>query len=323
MKKIFGKIKLRRVLLLLAVMGTLPVAGFLVTRSGERDLVGDVVVSISKTFPRHSTGFKADSLESHLNETLVRLPDVLKPGHNTIMVQTKFGNLAAGVYVKSWHGPEFPTIVHHHGTMEQPYEWRFSTMFNAEDSRRFNLIAVKTVYHERFFHYFLAASDDLDKITATHAASIEIIQAVLQHASFKESPLTVVTGYSMGGFVTLLHHVFYNSADLYFPFGAGLDFAHLALEVIPADPAALANPKDWIRNFDLTDRWKTLNHENVFPVMALRDAFFHFEVQRPLFGDIEVEVWDTGHTVGALQLSRIRDFIVSRTDGVREKSGRE
>ena len=164
----------------------------------------------------------------------------------------------------------------------------------------------------------LTAGAAMSRYLALMAVAVAITEALLTQTPLSTHQRTLVVGVSLGSFTANRHHLLYNSAGAYLPIHGGtkhgdIFLAHPSL----AAPEAINQP-DAIRsalNFDKA--WATQTHENVFGVMARFDTLHLYEVQRPSYGDMPVEIWDTAHLSTVFSYGRLREKITRHLQELR------
>jgi len=152
------------------------------------------------------------------------------------------------------------------------------------------------------------------------AVSVSLIDELVTHFRRSGSQAVVVSGISLGGWVTNLHRTYRGAADLYAPLLAGAALGDLFLTSIyrrMAGRLALDNP-DTIRralNFEVDFMRKA--EDDVRPLLGRFDQFIRYERQKRCYGDRPITVLDKGHITGVLSAGDLRRHILSCIDGHR------
>jgi hypothetical protein len=227
---------------------------------------------------------------------------------------TLVGELTTAVRIAQWLGDDYPTIIHHHGTNEQPFDMSFKQLLpHQKQSIPANLIVVRAPFAGSLKE-FTQGIRTLTNYAAMLAVSVQVIEAVIAHCQSRGVPATVVTGISLGGFVTNLHHAFFNSATFYKPLLAGAAMGAIFTESVYSklvDPSALARKDAILDLLNFEDAFARRDHGNVFPLMGRYDQFIEYERQKRAYGNQPIAVLDKGHVTGALAYTEMRQHILA------------
>lgn len=284
-------------------------------------LIDSIPVTLAATVFRKSLMFR-DSLESPAYEELIssinlKWPEIEGEGYYEVPAHTLVGELDPAFQIASWKGESFPTIIYHHGNNERPFNdycFRnntFKRIFKTKNNEMpANLIVVRAPYHCCYKSYRRQMSR-LSTFTALLSVSVMMVQALTEYARGNSSRV-VVSGISLGGWVTNLHRTFFNTADVYIPLLAGTIpsdvfinsvYRKLTAGRVHENPAAL---KEII---DFEDQFSGVEEENVFPLLARYDQVIRFEQQEASYQDNPVAVINKGHFTGALSANDLRKHI--------------
>ncbi len=243
----------------------------------------------------------------------VSLPPLDRPGEHELTISTLAGELDAGISVLRWHGARAPTVIYHHGGSEIPSTRTAARIFAPEElTTPVNAIVIRLPFHRSGLE-FRGVLADLHAFLSMLAVGVGLTERVLTAAALRESAGTLVAGFSQGGFITNRHHLHCNSADAYLPMMAGTDQGELFLSLFPAVTGAAAERVCARLNFSTA--WRTIEHANVFPVLARRDGINPLSLMGPGYGEVDVELWDTSHLAGFDDPARLREAIVRRLPG--------
>ena len=123
-----------------------------------------------------------------------------------------------------------------------------------------------------------------------------------------------MAGLSLGGFVANMHHMFFNTAEVYRPVLSGVAMAELFLDSAYralSSPLVLAN-EDRMRsllNFDYP--FSRVAKSNVFPLLARYDQIVVFKRQATCYVPGLLSVMEKGHTTGVLSVKRLRRHLLA------------
>src|SRR6056297_3201159 len=113
------------------------------------------------------------------------IPDVSCAGEHEVTVATPVGEFEAAYMPWQWRGPEYPTLIFHHGSGERPFDFgRFSSnsfrrLFVASDRDvQANLVAVRAPFHDGSNRDYARAMGDASNFVGMLAASAALIEAV-------------------------------------------------------------------------------------------------------------------------------------------------
>jgi hypothetical protein len=281
-------------------------------------LLDNWTIGLSSLFFRRNRyfrdGVESPSLSEHLEATLLEIPKITGEGMYDVRADTRVGPLDAAFKIAQWRGNGYPTVIHHHGTNEQPFDTSFRSVFPYQKSSiPANLIAVCAPYN-RSLKDFLQGIRELSNYAAMLAVSVKVIESLVAHCRGEGVPATVVTGISLGGFITNLHHTHYNSATYYKPILAGAAMGSIFTESVYSklvDPSALEKA-DLIRDLlNFEDEFAHTGRSNVFPLLGRYDQFIKYERQKGAYGEQPITVLDKGHITGALAFGVLREHVLT------------
>lgn len=259
-------------------------------------------------------GVESPALAEHIRSVALPAPVITGEGLYEWTVDTLVGELNAAFHIAQWRGDDYPTIIYHHGTNETPYDMSFRRiLFPGGKATPANLVVVRAPFN-RSLKEFLGGIRTLAGYAAMLAVSVRVIEALIQHCWERGVPTTVVTGISLGGFVTNLHHTYFNSATFYKPLFAGtaMDavFTESCYRALVA-PAALvrADAIHAVLNFE--EAFTHTDRSNVFPLLGRYDQYIGYERQKRAYGDQLITVLERGHVTGALAYAAMRQHVLA------------
>lgn len=270
----------------------------------------------SKFFARSVDGTPVtDAVE----ETTVDPGDLWTDGARTVPAETPAGTLDAAYLVRRWHGPDAPTLVYHHGSGEDPFEFgrfasnSFARLFeNVPLADPVNLVAVRAPFHAGSGAAYVRSMGDLSNFTAMLASSAALTEALVERLHDRAAPV-VVAGISLGGYVTALHRAVHGTADRYAPLCAGARpgemFVSSAYRRMVAD-RALARPDHLRDRLDFDEAFGTADAP-CDPLLARHDRIVEFDVQRPAFEGHDLAVLEKSHVTGALATNQLREHVLA------------
>jgi hypothetical protein len=269
-------------------------------------LADTLLLAVTRLFgkPYFSRSVASSPFVDHIRGVDLSLPRHWDRDHD-VAATTLAGPMTTGFRVLHWVGESAPTIIHHQGGGERPFDHIISRAFPAGSPGGVNVIAVRSP-GQGTLREMETSFATLNYYMAAMACVVRLTEALLTAPQLVRSPRKLVSGYSLGGFVANRHHLLYDTADVYVPFMAGARHGEIFLSTVPASKLARRQP-DQIRaclNFDR--EWAARDHPNVFPVLARNDRLNRLNVQLPSYAGTPVVIWDGGHLLGASQPELVR-----------------
>lgn len=162
--------------------------------------------------------------------------------------------------------------------------------------------------------FYLEKISKLSNFTAMLSGSVKVAEELVKYLKSNGSGRVMITGISLGGWVTNLHRSFYNSADVYVPIfaGAALEelfstsyYKKLAGALVMEKPDAVKKALNFEQEFThITDA-------NIFPLLARYDQIIEYERQKQCYGERYIKVIDKGHITGTLASKDLRNHILA------------
>ncbi len=280
-------------------------------------LIDNVAVGLGAKFmPKYfREGIESEGIAENLKNVLIDFPQVTGEGDYELLADTLVGKLSTAFRLAQWIDESHPTVIYHHGASETPFDYGFNRIFpHKKESIPANLFLVRAPFH-RSMKDFQQGIRTLANVVAMMAVSVQVIEKLVLYKRSIGSGKILVAGSSLGGFITNLHHIHYNSADYYTPLLAGLVMhdAYLYSAYSRATArGAKENPAkiEAVLNFekDFADK----DNSNVFPLLAVHDQLVRYNLQKNSYGECPVETFDKGHTTGALAYKQLREHVLKR-----------
>ncbi|MBE0467529.1 MAG: alpha/beta hydrolase family protein [Candidatus Desulforudis sp.] len=196
------------------------------TRRNIHGLVDELAVAaFNRFFVRGRKFFRESSeslgFEEHLHGVELELPEFGGEGYFEVKARSRAVDLDPAFRVAQWKGTGHPTVIYHHGMFEQPFDGGFDQVFPLKKiAVPANLIVLRAPFNQSH-RQFLAAVREASNVTVMFAAFIKLTEGLLARLREADNRRIIVTGLSMGGFVTNLHRAYFNTADAYIPMLAG------------------------------------------------------------------------------------------------------
>ncbi len=257
------------------------------------------------------------SFEEHLQGVSVNVPELKEEKEYNVTASTLVGELDAAVRMAQWKGEDYPTVIYHHGAMEIPYDYGFKNIFPVDKMEvPVNLFLIRAPFHTQR-KSFMKGMVATENWLAMMAVSTHVIDQVIGQIRSKSDEKILMGGTSLGGYITNLHHIHFNTADVYTPLLAGLAMHDTFLNSVyrkAVDQFPKSQPELMTKLFDFQPAFEQSGHQhnNVFPLLGRHDAIIRFEVQRDSYAGLEVETIEKGHTTGALSYEALRDHMLGK-----------
>lgn len=284
-------------------------------------LVDRATVRLSGTL-LGSNRFFADGLESPplvavAAESGAALDAFDPEGVHPVTVETPVGEFEAAYRAVRWVGPTAPTVLFHHGSGENPFgtgplqSTSVDRIFDERFDVAANVVAVRAPFHDRSSRAYAKAMGDLSAFVGMVASSSAVVEALAAALHEGGSAAVVVSGISLGGWVTNVHRAVSGSAELYAPIFAGDRLGEMFVSSVyraMTGERARANP-DRLRavlDFDAAFREA---EAPVSGLLARHDAIIEYGVQRWAFRDEALATIDDGHVTGSLASGALREHV--------------
>ena len=148
------------------------------------------------------------------------------------------------------------------------------------------------------------------------ATSVVTIEGLVRRCREQGMGPIIVSGISLGGFVTNLHHTYSNSADAYAPLLAGPSREDVFLASIYHKLVAVSDPEaqqQVARALSFATDYTAVAHHKLFPLLARYDQYIRYDVQRAAYGEgVPISVLDKGHVTGALAYAALREHLLAQ-----------
>lgn len=267
-----------------------------------------------------SRKLEAHSFEEHFHHIDMRIPELMQEGIFELTAHTFSGEVHPAIKVVQWLGFDYPTIIYHHGNNENPFDFRehakntFYQIFMKWPRRiPANLIVVRAPFHHGKLKPFLDKMTELNHFMTMIAVSVRITEWVIRQFRRRSQSAILVTGLSLGGWVTNLHRAYYNSAQAYIPImaGAKLDEVFLTSSYRKlCGKQALAHPEVIKDKLSFYSKFRRVTTSNLYPLLARHDQYVDYYVQKPAYNGFPLRTIDTGHITGTLRPYLSREHIL-------------
>ncbi|KAB1190461.1 hypothetical protein GJR96_15900 [Haloferax sp. MBLA0076] len=277
--------------------------------------LGSLFVGGNRFFAR---SVDAPRVEEMLPSVSVSVPTLAGEGIHEISAETPVGTLGVGIKVVQWCGPDYPTIVYHHGNDERPFSSsRFSPntfrdlLVDHADHLEMNVIGLRAPFHDGTTRDYARKMGDLSNFVAMLATSVAAIDGIVDQQ--EDSVPVAVAGVSLGGWVTNLHRAYEGTADVYIPMLAGAELGKLFTRSTYRrllGRAGRENPTAVEQTLDFGEDLRDNGTGTVYPLLARHDQYIEYERQRRAYDESNLLVVDRGHITATLNPTPLREHLL-------------
>lgn len=258
--------------------------------------------------PAFHGGLDSPALADHLQVLDVELPELPGSGRVPCEVTTLMGQVRMAVSVQSLAPPTEPVLIFHHDFGDSADE-ALRRAFRHYDGPALTVIGVEAPFHGTHGEAMSGLVSLMAYLTML-AAPVAVTEKLLEFGHLAQAPVRAVAGFGQGGYISNLHHMIYNSAEVYVPFMAGAAPAEVFLNALPTAGAVRRKPAKLRQLLNFDEAWRAHAHPNVFPVLGSADLINRFDAQARSYGDTPIEVWNASHMETMRHPERLRQKIV-------------
>jgi hypothetical protein len=265
--------------------------------------------------PLFRHGHASPPLRDHLAAVELQVPPLVANGRYTLTARTLAGDVRAGFRLRLGSRPALPVLIYHHGLGEMPFDRTFRFIFGRRVPVEAHLVAVRAPFHRSHLDCCRGLAT-LNRFLAMCAVSVTLVETLRSALAARGAQGCLVAGTSLGGFVTLLHHLTFGTASGYAPLLAGPDLAYTLLATpfrrfvarqARAQSAHLSARLDFRQDFRAGDM------RRVFPLLAQHDLCMpcaHHRAEYAASG-IPVTTIGRGHLTGSLAFAALRAHLLT------------
>lgn len=265
--------------------------------------------------PIFRRGSTSPPLHDHVAAVELQLPPLAGDQRHAVTARSLVGSLQAGFRVRLGSRPELPVLIYHHGLGEIPHDQTFRRIFPRRTPIDAHLVIVRAPFHGSYIDCARGLAT-LSQFLAMCAVTVTLTEALRVAFAERGARGCVVAGISLGGFVTLLHHITYGSASCYAPQLAGPDFAHTLLSTpcrrfLPAQ--VRAQPGDLPARLDFRAAFRASDTQRIFPLLGRYDLWMpyaHHHAEYAASG-VPVTPIGRGHMTGSWAFAQLRAHLLT------------
>lgn len=255
-----------------------------------------------------------------LDSAKLEIPEINGEGTHRVEINMKSGKYYADFRVEKWLGSEFPTIIYHHGNNESPFDYdkpsksSFYHIFVTHNTQfECNLIVIRATFHDLSYQAYQKKLEKLEHFVSMFTVSTRLIEALIQEIRKHNSERLIVSGLSLGGFVTNYHRAKYNTADVYIPMLSGTRLGDMFTISRYRKLTALKDnsTSENVRTLlNFSESFNAVPDKNVYPLLALYDKYVEYDVQKHSYIGHPLEVIKRGHITGVIHFTAFREHVL-------------
>jgi|SRR6056297_1459916 len=268
--------------------------------------------------------FFSESVESpgykeHLEDVSLSVSS-LEKGIHELQAGTSSGKMDPAYYVAQWKGKGYPTIIYHHGNNERPFDFSrfaknsFKNIFmDSKEPIDANLIAIRAPFHNASLKEYQKKINHLSNFVGMLSVSVRLVEEIIHRLKDQGIAPVLISGISLGGWITNLHRSYYNTADVYVPLLAGAALDHLFTDSVyrkMGGRIARENPEKIKETLNFEEDFQKVKDENVYPLLGQYDQYIQYERQKKSYTTANIKVLKTGHVTSFLAAKNIREHIL-------------
>ncbi len=266
-------------------------------------------------------GTTSPSLREHLDAVHLSAPPLTTQKRYQLTADTLDGPLACGYRVRLGPRPDLPVLIYHHGIAEMPYHKSFYGIFGWRQIDA-HLVVLQAPFH-RTWRTVGRGLTTISRFMAMCAVSMTMMEAVRRRFQDYGASHCLMTGLSLGGFLTLMHHLHMGTANRYAPLLAGPDIAHTMLytpfgRLLTSDARAQTEHVQSL--LDLRQAFQASDTRHIFPLLARYDLHMPYHHMHPCYLDCQVPTvtLSRGHITGSLSYGALRHHLLSCLESLRQ-----
>jgi len=237
-----------------------------------------------------------------------------------IPIDTTEGHFNPAIMCYQWKGPEYPTMIFHHGNNEKPFDFSrgakniFPGIFYPEiTSKNINILLIRAAFHDKKLKDYMEHIRHLKYFTGMLMASVCVVEMAVKALKKRGSEPILLSGISLGAWVTNLHRSYFNSLDSYIPVlgGTALDllFTRSAYRKMTGRKARNI-PLYLHEKLNFEHDFAKVKSNNCYPLLGRYDQYIQYEKQILGYGNIPVKVIPKGHLTAIMQPREIKQHLI-------------
>ncbi len=258
-------------------------------------------------------GTKSRSLAQITEDIQLEFPDPVSVG--TWSIPVRYGSIEGfgALRLISCENPNDPLLLFHHGSGEHDYARRIMKVLPKRYRRGFSLAAISIPFNKNLKEY-LRGIGSLERFAFMIAASVRIAEQMREHCSSLGCSRVILSGISLGGWVTNLHAALYGSMDEYRPICAGAALDALFTDSVYArmlSRSPLVHTDEISRVLNFEQLFIDQAPDTVYPLLGRFDQFIRYERQKGIYREDHLHTLEKGHITTALDTSALREYLLA------------
>ncbi len=288
-------------------------------------IVDNIAMSISafalRNYKFFGESITSPSIAENLTNTTLQMPKIEGQGIYEVSADTLVGKFKPAFHITQWKGEDYPTIIYHHGYKERPFDFRWfspntykNLFLSTKPPIHANLIALSAPFHRLSLREYLQKLGRLSNFVAMLSVSVTLIEHLVSYFKQWKSGRVLVSGISLGGWITNIHRAYYNTADVYVPLLAGAALGEIFISSIyhkMVGRLAQENPEVLRNVLNFEDEFRRVDDDNVYPLLARYDQIIHFDRQRVCYEGHAIKTLEKGHITASLAYDDLRTHILT------------
>jgi hypothetical protein len=223
----------------------------------------------------------------------------------------------AKIFIHNSYDKNKPTIIYHHGAGQFNYANMLRKGLGENFWNKYNVFSIKAQHHNDIKDYLSNCMNSFLNWQLTFAGSVQAMEEIVRfHKNRNRNPIISI-GTSMGGIVTSLHFLVFNSADIYFPIVAypnvGEIFLGRAYKYAVNKLNERRKNRSYFDSFSFENNFSEDNKKKIYPILAKHDWYIDFEKAAMFWKGYDVEVYNLGHRSIIVKLDEIHRYIENKS----------
>lgn len=266
-------------------------------------------------------GTTSPSLREHLEAVRLSIPPLTTQKRYRLTADTLAGPLACGYRVRLGSRSDLPVLIYHHGIAEMPYDKSFCGIFGWRTIDA-HLVALQAPFHRTWWSVGKGLTT-ISRFMAMCAVSIALMEAIRRCFQDYGASQCLISGLSLGEFLSLMHHVYIGTANRCVPLLAGPDIAHTMLYT-PLGRLITSEARSQVEHvqslLDQRQAFQASDTRHIFPLLARYDLHMPYHHLHPCYLDCQVSTvtFQRGHITGSLSYPALRHHLLSCLEPLRQ-----
>ena len=260
-----------------------------------------------------SESVESPSIKEWFDVVTLDVPAINGEGYYPVNAHYEGVTNEAAFRIEQWKGDQYPTIIYHHGAAEGSYDFSFNRILKKDKNDiEANLIAIQALFNHDLKD-FMNSIPSLSNYSVMLATSVLIVEELTDQIRKRSDNKIIVTGTSLGGFITNLHFTYYNTADYYKPMLSGARMGDVFIDSAYSKVTSengKRNPDKLRSALNFQDDLRNQETKNLHLLLAKHDQLVKFDLQSQDFESEQISTIPYGHASGATKFKLLRQHIL-------------